>query len=118
MRAVVIYSFYKSAIRLCTKSWRIKWRTNGILRGNAPLVVGATFPNEIKEVREIVGDMPPLIPGIGAQGGGFGRHHGGRTTANGTGVMINSSRADIFHASAGEDLPCRHASGTRYPTSD
>jgi orotidine-5'-phosphate decarboxylase len=33
------------------------------------LVVGATFPAEIARVRAIVGDMPLLVPGIGAQGG-------------------------------------------------
>ena len=33
------------------------------------LVVGATFPEELKVIRGIVGDMPLLIPGIGAQGG-------------------------------------------------
>lgn len=37
--------------------------------GNCALVVGATFPEELKVIRNLVGDMPLLIPGIGAQGG-------------------------------------------------
>src|SRR3989339_302076 len=37
--------------------------------GNCGLVVGATKPEELKEIREIAGDMPLLIPGVGAQDG-------------------------------------------------
>src|SRR3546814_1321890 len=37
--------------------------------GNCALVVGATWPEQLREVRAIVGDMPLLIPGVGAQGG-------------------------------------------------
>ena len=76
-----------------------EWNTSG----QCALVVGATFPNEIKEVREIVGDMPLLIPGIGAQGGDLAATMVAGQTANGTGVMINSSRA-IIYASTGEDF--------------
>jgi orotidine-5'-phosphate decarboxylase len=42
-----------------------KWNRNG----QCALVVGATFPEELAQVRAIVGDMPLLVPGIGAQGG-------------------------------------------------
>src|SRR6185437_9027987 len=38
-------------------------------RGNCLLVVGATYPRELAEVREIVGNMALLVPGVGAQGG-------------------------------------------------
>ena len=75
-----------------------EWNTNG----QCALVVGATFPNEIAQVREIVGDMPLLIPGIGAQGGDLAATMQAGQTANGTGVIINSSRA-IIYASAAED---------------
>ena len=75
-----------------------EWNSNG----QCALVVGATFPNEIAQVREIVGDMPLLIPGIGAQGGDLAATMQAGQTANGTGVIINSSRA-IIYASAGED---------------
>ena len=73
--------------------------------GQISLVVGATFPEEIAKVRAIVGEMPLLIPGIGAQGGDIdatikaGRIAG----APGTGMIINSSRA-ILYASSGSDF--------------
>ena len=73
-----------------------KWNTTG----QCALVVGATFPGEIARVREIVGDLPLLVPGIGAQGGDVeATLNAGRTTA-GTGLMINSSRAILY---AGKD---------------
>ncbi len=78
-----------------------KWNRNG----QCGLVVGATFPKEIAEVRAIVGDMPLLVPGTGAQGGDIeATVHAGQTAAGG-GMMINSSRA-ILYASpeAGEDF--------------
>ena len=39
---------------------------------NVLLVVGATYPQELKKIRQIVGEMPLLIPGIGVQGGDVG----------------------------------------------
>jgi orotidine-5'-phosphate decarboxylase len=59
-------------------------------------VVGATFPQELAEVRALVGDMPLLVPGIGAQGGDIAATvKAGRTLA-GAGMMINSSRAILY----------------------
>lgn len=69
-----------------------KWNTNG----QCALVVGATFPNEIAQVRQIVGEMPLLIPGIGAQGGDVAATVDAGKTAAGTGMMINSSRAILY----------------------
>jgi orotidine-5'-phosphate decarboxylase len=70
--------------------------------GNCALVVGATFPEQLKVVRSIVGDMPLLIPGVGAQGGDVAAvvKHG--KTVDGDGLMINSSRG-ILYASSGAD---------------
>ena len=68
--------------------------------GNCALVVGATFPEELKVIRGIVGDMPLLIPGIGAQGGDVEATVRNGKTADGTGLMINSSRG-ILYASSG-----------------
>jgi orotidine-5'-phosphate decarboxylase len=78
-----------------------RWNKNGQLG----LVVGATFPEEIARVRAIVGDMPLLIPGIGAQGGDIPStvSAGGITNAPGTGMIINSSRA-ILYASQDSDF--------------
>jgi orotidine-5'-phosphate decarboxylase len=69
------------------------------------LVVGATFPEEIAKVRAIVGDMPLLIPGIGAQGGDIDATvSAGKITGKpGAGMIINSSRA-ILYASSGADF--------------
>lgn len=66
------------------------------------LVVGATFPDEIAKVRARVGDMPLLIPGIGAQGGDIPATVKAGLSRKGAGMMINSSRA-ILYASADDD---------------
>jgi orotidine-5'-phosphate decarboxylase len=73
--------------------------------GQISLVVGATFPEEIAKVRTIVGDMPLLIPGIGAQGGEIDAtvKAGAIPNKPGTGMIINSSRA-ILYASSGSDF--------------
>jgi orotidine-5'-phosphate decarboxylase len=68
--------------------------------GNCALVVGATFPEELKVIRGIVGDMPLLIPGIGAQGGDIEAVVRNGKTADGTGLVVNSSRG-ILYASSG-----------------
>jgi len=68
--------------------------------GNCSLVVGATFPEELKVIRGIVGDMPLLIPGIGAQGGDVEATVRNGKTADGSGLMINASRG-ILYASSG-----------------
>lgn len=75
-----------------------EWNKNG----NCALVVGATCPEELGEVREIVGDMPILIPGIGAQGGDVEKAVTAGKTKSGKGMIINSSRGIIF-ASKGAD---------------
>lgn len=69
-----------------------KWNTNG----QCGLVVGATFPEELAQVRKIVGDMPLLVPGIGAQGGDVEASVTAGRSTNGTGMMINSSRAILY----------------------
>ncbi|HWT17001.1 MAG TPA: orotidine-5'-phosphate decarboxylase [Patescibacteria group bacterium] len=70
--------------------------------GQNALVVGATFPEELARVRARVGDLPLLVPGIGAQGGDIAATVRAAATAAG-GLMINSSRA-ILYASNGEDF--------------
>lgn len=73
-------------------------------KGNCMLVVGATYPEEIAKVRQIVGDdMWFLVPGIGAQGGDLQKTLSGGLTRNNDGVIINSSRGIIF-ASSGDDF--------------
>jgi len=75
------------------------WNHNG----NCVVVVGATYPEELKRVRWIVGDLPILIPGIGAQGGDVEKTVKAGQDSRGRGMIINSSRGIIF-ASKGEDF--------------
>lgn len=65
-------------------------------RGNCALVVGATYPAELGQVRRIVGDMPLLIPGIGAQGGDVEATVRNGRNSHGQGMIINSSRGIIY----------------------
>ena len=67
---------------------------------NCSLVVGATYPDELAAVRRIIGDMPILIPGVGAQGGDVGRTVAAGRDSRGRGMMINSSRGIIFASGA------------------
>jgi orotidine-5'-phosphate decarboxylase len=69
-----------------------EWNTNG----NCMLVVGATYPDEMRVIREIAPEMTFLVPGVGAQGGdvnavvsaGLDRHY--------KGLMISASRSILF----------------------
>jgi len=75
------------------------WNGNG----NCALVVGATWPEQLREVRAIVGEVPFLVPGVGAQGGDVEAVVRNAKTVDGTGLMVSSSRA-ILYASHGEDF--------------
>lgn len=83
--------------------------------GNVCLVVGATWPEELRRVRDIVGEMPLLVPGIGAQGGDIAAVMAAGKTARG-GLIINSSRA-ILYAGEGEDF-AQHARAVATATRD
>ncbi|MGV7208859.1 orotidine-5'-phosphate decarboxylase [Oxalobacteraceae bacterium A2-2] len=88
---------YQHVARLVAEKWNKS--------GQCALVVGATFPQELAQVRAIVGDMPLLVPGIGAQGGDIEATVKAGRSANGAGMMINSSRAILYAApQAGEDF--------------
>jgi orotidine-5'-phosphate decarboxylase len=65
-------------------------------RGNCLLVVGATRPRELAEVREIVGKMPFLVPGVGAQGADVALAVTHGQTDEGTGLIISSSRGILY----------------------
>lgn len=69
--------------------------------GQCMLVVGATYPKELAEVRAVVGAMPFLVPGIGAQGGDVAAAVRAGRTPDGLGVVLNSSRG-ILYAGSGE----------------
>ena len=63
---------------------------------NCLLVVGATYPEELAQVRKIVGDMTLLVPGIGAQGGEVEATVKAGLNSKKAGIIINSSRGIIF----------------------
>ena len=71
--------------------------------GNIGLVVGATYPDDIKRVRGICPDMPILIPGVGKQGGDLAAAARNGVDVNQEKAIINSSRGIIF-ASKGKDF--------------
>lgn len=91
-----------------------KWNTNG----QCSLVVGATFPNEIAQVRALIGDMPLLIPGVGAQGGDVESTVRAGRTANGTGMMINSSRAILYAKPVADETHAQAARRVALETRD
>lgn len=76
-----------------------KWNANN----NCALVVGATYPDELRRVREVIGDMPILIPGVGAQGGDIEKTVAAGKDERGRGFIISSSRS-VIYASDGEDF--------------
>lgn len=86
---------YQHVARLVAEKWN--------RHGQCGLVVGATFPRELAEVRKLVGDMPLLVPGVGAQGGDVQATVQAGQTANGSGMMINSSRAILYAQPKGDE---------------
>ena len=67
------------------------------------LVVGATYPEEMKKVREIAGNMTFLVPGIGAQGGSVEQVMKAGLNKEGLGLIINSARGIIFSENPKEE---------------
>ena len=86
---------YKIIARLTATSWN----TNG----NCCAMVGATYVEELREVRRIVGDMPILIPGVGAQNGELKETITSGVDSRRKGLIVNASRSVIF-ASSGSDF--------------
>ncbi len=77
-----------------------KWNTNN----NILLVVGATYPEELAQIRNTVGDMPLLIPGIGAQGGDVQATLNAGLRNDGKGLIISSSRGIIYASNQKDDF--------------
>ncbi len=85
-----------------------QWNGNG----NCALVTGATWPQQLREIRAITGDLPFLVPGIGAQGGDVQAVVENAKTRDGSGLLISSSRA-ILYASRGDDYAEAAATAAR-----
>ena len=86
---------YKKVARMISGPWNYN--------GNTLLVAGATCPEELGQIRRIVGETPLLVPGVGAQGGDVEKVLKFGQTEDGTGLVINSSRG-IIYASSGDDF--------------
>ena len=82
---------YVAVARLASSAWN--------KHGNVNLVVGATAPAELAQVRAVVGDMPLLVPGLGTQGGSAEAVLAAGLTQRGDGLIINSSRAILYASS-------------------
>ncbi len=85
-----------------------EWNENG----NICFVVGGTYPEEFKIIRKIVGDIPILIPGIGAQGGDLEKTIINGKDSKNRGMIISSSRGIIF-ASESDDFADKARSETQ-----
>ena len=88
-------ALYLKLARMATTSWNVN--------DNILLVVGATWPEELARVREVVGEIPLLVPGVGAQGGDLAAVLEAGLDSKGAGLVINSSRG-IIYASQKEDF--------------
>ena len=81
--------------------------------GNIGLVVGATYPDELKTVRTLCPAMPLLIPGIGTQGGDLARTILNGIDAHGGNAIINVSRQVIYASKQGDFAEAARASAER-----
>ena len=79
---------YERLARFAATDWN--------LNGQLGVVVGATYPAELANVRRIAPETTLLVPGIGAQGGDIEACVKAGITADGTGMVINSGRAIIY----------------------
>jgi orotidine-5'-phosphate decarboxylase len=75
-----------------------EWNTNG----NCMLVVGATYPSEMRQIRDVAGDMTFLVPGIGVQGGDIDAVVEAGLNSVGKGLILTASRSIIFADNPGE----------------
>ncbi|MEM6530256.1 MAG: orotidine-5'-phosphate decarboxylase [Chloroflexota bacterium] len=71
---------------------RDEWNT----QNNCMLVVGATYPEDLRRARQLAGNIPFLVPGVGAQGGDAATVLQMGADSNGRGLIVNSSRGVIF----------------------
>jgi len=80
--------------------------------GQCMLVIGATYPEELAEIRSVVGELPFLVPGVGAQGGDVAAAVRAGRTADGLGMVVNSSRG-IIYAGGGADFAAAAGAAAR-----
>src|SRR5450631_4306394 len=91
---------YRHVARHAAKHWN--------QHGNLMLVVGATVPREMSELRAAHPQLPFLVPGIGAQGGDLQATLAAGLDAHGAGLLISASRS-IIYAGGGAAISIRAA---------
>jgi orotidine-5'-phosphate decarboxylase len=96
---------YRYVALRAAKAW------NG--NANCALVVGATAPEALRAVRGLVGDMPILVPGVGAQSGDLHAVLDAGLTPSGGGLMVNASRSIIFASSGPDYAACARREAER-----
>ena len=69
---------------------------------NLGVVVGATWPQELAQVRSRCPELPILLPGIGAQGGDLEKSVAAGVDADGRGLLVSASRSVIYAGQADE----------------
>ena len=76
--------------------WIAKLASEWNVAGNVGLVVGATYPEELRRVRELCPDMSILIPGVGAQSGLPEESVKQGVDKDGRNAIVNVSRSVIY----------------------
>ena len=82
--------------------WMARRASSWNVRGNVGLVVGSTFPGELKVVRSHCGGMPILIPGVGAQGGDLATSVRNGLDEETPNILISSSRGITYASRSAE----------------
>ncbi len=77
----------------------VEWNS----RGNVMLVAGATYAEDLARIRDCAGDIPLLVPGVGAQGGDLQSVVQLGLDSAGQGLVINASRS-VLYAGSGQDF--------------
>jgi orotidine-5'-phosphate decarboxylase len=72
------------------------------IHGNIGLVVGATYPQELKQIRQLCPDMPMLIPGVGSQGGDLAQAVEDGIDSHAEKAIINVSRQVLYASKLGD----------------
>ena len=80
--------FYKIIAKKVVQQWNIY--------NNCMMVLGAGYPDQLKEVRRLAGDMTFLVPGVGTQGADLVKTMKAGLNSKKMGMIINSSRGIIF----------------------
>jgi orotidine-5'-phosphate decarboxylase len=83
------------AVALKAREWNRK-------HGNVGLVMGATYPAQLKEARDLCPEMPILVPGIGSQEGALEDSVKAGIDSKRAGMIVNASRS-IIYASRDKD---------------